>query len=107
MIFPKIVPSEKGSWDQIVKTMDQINKMIREDGRTFWKLDTWDGQRFNVNLMESANGLLYLTCVPYSDWIQIRKIRSLEVDEKARKTFGALEDSTARDAFVKSWTKEG
>lgn len=104
--FDSISVNDKRFWAEIQKVQQFISKLIKEHGRPLWILTTQDGQVYHVNLLDADLALLYFTTQGHSDWVQIRKVKSLEIDTKARAEYDSKQDSTLKETFVKQWFNE-
>ena len=94
-------------WEGVLDRQSQINKFIKEHGKGFYKVTTFDDQEFHVHLSDAKDAVLNLRTYSMYDFIPVQKLRAIEKDSKAEKTHEALVTEDERDQYLKKWHNAG
>jgi|SRR2546422_3013582 len=105
--FEPIAPNDRDWWNQYLRRAKLINDMSDEFGKSFYKLQTFDGKTYHIHILEAEGPTLYFALGAYSTRIGIKHVSILTRDEEAFEKYRSLGDSTEKEAFLKAWFKQG
>ena len=90
-------------WEGVLDRQSQINKFIKEHGKGFYKVTTFEGEIFYVHLSEARDGALGVRTYSMVDILPLQRIKTITKDDQAETEYKKLETEDDRDRFLKKW----